>query len=192
MDIGVGVDTTNDSVGVFYDGHCHPSLHRRAGVARTCRTGGPGRRTLVSTGPEHRSSIRPVSAVPETSRRVIRRTTSRGVSRFASQTSLGNKPTVRTGPRVTALTKRSAHPNTSSLPDTGRAISKPAHWSTVCYVFGSSARLRENLGFSCQFDCLFSIIGAEFGEDGGHVILHRAYREEQPVGDFLVGEFLVE
>jgi hypothetical protein len=44
MDIGVGVDTANDSIRVSYDGHCHPSLHRRAGVARTCRTGGPGRR----------------------------------------------------------------------------------------------------------------------------------------------------
>lgn len=48
MDIGVGVDTANNSIGVSYDGHCHPSLHRRAGVARTCRTGGPGRRPGVN------------------------------------------------------------------------------------------------------------------------------------------------
>jgi len=33
---------------------------------------------LVSTGPEHRSPIRPVSAVPEASRRVIRKTTHKG------------------------------------------------------------------------------------------------------------------
>ncbi len=44
MDIAVGVDTANDSIRVSYDGHCHPSLHRRAGVARTSRRGGPGRR----------------------------------------------------------------------------------------------------------------------------------------------------
>jgi hypothetical protein len=47
MNISVGVDTTNHSIRVFYDGHCHPSLHRQTGVACTCRT-------LASTGPEHR------------------------------------------------------------------------------------------------------------------------------------------
>jgi hypothetical protein len=44
MDISVGVDTANDSIGVSYTGHRYPSCIY-GGVARTCRTGGPGRRT---------------------------------------------------------------------------------------------------------------------------------------------------
>src|SRR5690606_25319211 len=39
--ICVSVDTADHGIGVSYDGHCHPSLHIRTGVARTCRTGGP-------------------------------------------------------------------------------------------------------------------------------------------------------
>ena len=68
-----------------------------------------------------------------------------GVSRFASQTSSGNKPTVRTGPRVTALTTRSAHPNTSSLPVIGRSNRACLHGLIARYGRPSSIDTSQNI-----------------------------------------------
>jgi len=58
---------------------------------------------LALTGPDHGSPTRPVSAVPRVRRRVIRKTTREGVSRFTSQTEPQELTNRRFGPWVTAI-----------------------------------------------------------------------------------------
>ncbi len=84
-------------------------------MARTCREGGP-----ETTGPGFSrtgigSPTRPVSAVPGARRRVIRKTTTEGVSRFVSQTQPRELTNRRLKPLVTAI-HHDQRTNQSSLP----------------------------------------------------------------------------
>jgi hypothetical protein len=119
MGVGMSVDATNHSIRVgSYDGHSYPSSldgqgwHALAGKVDH-RPPGPG---FSRTG--NGSPTRPVSAVPRARRRVIRKTTTEGVSRFVSQTQPRELTNRRLKPLVTAI-HLDQRTNTSSLPVMG-------------------------------------------------------------------------
>jgi hypothetical protein len=104
----------------------HPAFIPRPNTGRPVRAYGQGWHALagrvdqrspdlVSTGPEYGSPIRPVSAVPRASRRVIRKTTRRCQPVREPGPAPGtNQPYAQA--EGDSPTERSAHPNPSSLP----------------------------------------------------------------------------
>ncbi len=103
-------------------------------MARTCREGGP-----ETTGPGFSrtgigSPTRPVSAVPGARRRVIRKTTTEGVSRFVSQTQPRELTNRRLKPLVTAI-HHDQRTNQSSLPVRGLP--------NCCGLLGASIVMRH-------------------------------------------------
>jgi hypothetical protein len=138
MGISVSVDTADHGIGVFYDGHCHPCLHIRTGVAHTCRTGGPGRRSGVNrtgtpishpTG-ECRSRGQPAGHSKDNPE---------GVSRFASQTEPRELTNRRFQPWVTAI-HHDQRTHTSSLPVPGWVTRPSSGLGAARYALSAEPR----------------------------------------------------